>query len=329
MKLAILALCLCLLGDREVFTFDGGAEVRGRVVKETPDAVFVDMGFTVMEVPKKHIRDRRPLNEGEASTAAARKNIFFTRAMPRAPIQDLVKQFGQAVVLVKTPSALGSGFVIDNEEGYLVTNFHVIEGETRLKVTVFKQTGSEFTNVIYEDVKIVAISPFFDLALLKIQTFRKGDLATVYLGDIERLARGDKVFAIGNPLGLSRSVTEGIVSTRYREQEGKVVIQTTAAINPGNSGGPLFNDRGEVIGVTSSKLMGYGIEGIGFAIPVNYVIDFLVNREAFAYDKDNPNSGIRYFTPPHKKRSPEEAKADRKDGAKDDKLNGGKEGDKP
>jgi serine protease Do len=176
----------------------------------------------------------------------------------------------------------------------------VIEQETKITVTLFKQAGTEFQNVEFEKVKIVAISPFFDLALLKIEEFESGALSRVYLGDINTLNRGDKVFAIGNPLGLSRSVTEGIVSTRYREQRGKVVIQTTAAINPGNSGGPLFNDRGEVVGVTSSKLMGVGIEGIGFAIPVNYVIDFLVNREAFAYDKDAPTSGVRYYPPPKK-----------------------------
>ena len=297
MKIAILALCLLVLDGQEVFKFDGGAEIRGRVVKETPDAVFVDLGYTVVEVPKKYIRERAVVQEETGTATAEKKAIFYTKAMPRAPIQDLVEQFGQAVVLVKTPSALGSGFIIDDQEGYAVTNFHVIENETKIKVTVFKKTGTEFTNVVYEKVKIVAISPFFDLALLKIEDAEKGDLRNVYLGDIEQLSRGDRVFAIGNPLGLSRSVTEGIVSTRYREQEGKVVIQTTAPINPGNSGGPLFNDRGEVVGVTSSKLMGVGIEGIGFAIPVNYVIDFLVNREAFAYDKDNPNSGYRYLQP--------------------------------
>ncbi|MBN2490180.1 MAG: trypsin-like peptidase domain-containing protein [Planctomycetes bacterium] len=268
----------------------------------------MDLGYTVVEVPKKQIRERAPVLEAAAQAAAEQKSIFFTKALPRAPIQDLVEQFGQAVVLVKTSSALGSGFIINDQEGYAVTNFHVIEGETKLKITVFKKIGNEFKNVVYEKVKIVAISPFFDLALLKIEDTDRGELGKVYLGDIADLARGDRVFAVGNPLGLSRSVTEGIVSTRYREQEGKVVIQTTAPINPGNSGGPLFNDRGEVVGVTSSKLMGFGIEGIGFAIPVNYVIDFLVNREAFAYDKEAPDSGVRYYPPPGKKRGQDQAR---------------------
>lgn len=301
MKLAILAFCLFVADGQEVFKFDGGAEVRGQVVKETPDAVFLDLGYTVIQVPKKYIRDRAALAEEPAVGQAQKKAIYYTKALPRSPIPELSCQFGQAVVLVKTPSGLGSGFVIDDEEGYVVTNFHVIEDETKIKVTVFKQAGTEFTNVVYEKVKIVALSPFFDLALLKIEDAKKGDLLKVYLGDIEKLRRGSKVFAIGNPLGLSRSVSEGIVSTRQRQIEGKVVIQTTAPINPGNSGGPLFNDRGEVIGVTSSKAVRHDVEGIAFAIPVNYVIDFLLNREAFAYDKDSPTSGIRYFTPPRKK----------------------------
>jgi len=308
MKILLLVLGLLMVEDKEVFKFDGGAEVRGKVVKETPDAVFVDLGYSVLEIQKKYIRERTPLTGEKGTGQAVKKAIFFTRDLPRAPIQDLTRRYGQAVILVKTPSGLGSGFIIDDEAGYAVTNFHVIEGETKISVTVFKQVGTEIRNVVIKDVKIMAISPFFDLALLKIEEAKKRDLKKVYLGNSETLSRGDRVFAIGNPLGLSRSVTEGIVSTRFREQQGKVVIQTTAAINPGNSGGPLFNDRGEVIGVTSSKLMGVGIEGIGFAIPVNYVIDFLVNREAFTYDKDNPVSGVRYFEPPRKKKLPGKSK---------------------
>ena len=93
-------------------------------------------------------------------------------------------------------------------------------------------------------------------------------------------------------------MSQGIVSTRNRNFEGLVYLQTDTAINPGNSGGPLFNMRGEVIGVTNMKLtLG---ENLGFAIPINYVKDFLKHREAFAYDKDNPNTGHRYLDPPRR-----------------------------
>lgn len=104
-------------------------------------------------------------------------------------------------------------------------------------------------------------------------------------------------FAIGSPLGLERTLSQGVVATTQRNFEGLTFIQTTAEINPGNSGGPLFNLRGEAIGVTNMKIpLG---EGMGFAIPARYVRDFLRNHEAFAYSKENPNSGHNY------KRGPE------------------------
>jgi serine protease Do len=118
----------------------------------------------------------------------------------------------------------------------------------------------------------------------------------LYLAAASSVTDGDTVFAIGNPLGLERTVSRGIVSKKNRAEQGLVYIQTTTQINPGNSGGPLFNDRGEVIGVTN---MGYLFaEGLNFAIPVRYVIDFLRNRDAYAYDQDNPNSGYQYLEAP-------------------------------
>lgn len=113
---------------------------------------------------------------------------------------------------------------------------------------------------------------------------------------------GDSVFAVGNPLGLERTVTQGIVSNRSRNLEGQLYIQTDTAINPGNSGGPLFNQRGEVIGVTSRGTRADMADNLGFAIPVAYVRDFVRHREAFAFDKTNPNSGYRYLDPPRRSR---------------------------
>jgi len=107
---------------------------------------------------------------------------------------------------------------------------------------------------------------------------------------------GDQVFAIGSPLGLERTVTSGIVSTKTREMEGELYLQTSTQINPGNSGGPLFNLAGEVVGVTNMKIT-FG-EGLGFAIPVELVKNFLDHRDAFAYSTDNPNNPYRYLAPP-------------------------------
>jgi serine protease Do len=129
----------------------------------------------------------------------------------------------------------------------------------------------------------------------------QSDLAfkPVFLSRDPQLQDGDEVFAIGNPLGLERSVSQGIIGTRNRNVKGLVYIQTTAEINPGNSGGPLFNARGEVIGVTNMKLL--FAEGLGFAIPVAYLKLFLDHHEAFAFDRNNPNTGYRYLDPPRRR----------------------------
>ncbi len=104
------------------------------------------------------------------------------------------------------------------------------------------------------------------------------------------------MFAIGSPLGLERTVTEGILSTKTRELQGGLYLQTTAQINPGNSGGPLFNMSGEVIGITNMKIT-FG-EGLGFAIPIEEVKHFLDHRDAFAYSNENPGNPYRYLEPP-------------------------------
>ena len=126
------------------------------------------------------------------------------------------------------------------------------------------------------------------------------------LGDSEVLAVGESVFAIGSPLGLERTVTEGIVSTKTRELQGDLYLQTTAQINPGNSGGPLFNLRGEVVGITNMKITSG--EGLGFAIPISGVKFFLDHRDAYAYSNDNPSNPYRYLQPPKRTRLTPEAK---------------------
>lgn len=140
------------------------------------------------------------------------------------------------------------------------------------------------------------MNKFADLSLLKIEDAKGKRFKSVLLGDIDRVAVGDPVFGIGSPLGLERSVTEGIISTKTRQIQGTLYLQTNAQINPGNSGGPLFNIRGEVVGVINMK-MNFS-EGLGFAIPVEEVKFFLRNREAFAYAADNPSNPYRYLQPP-------------------------------
>jgi len=216
-------------------------------------------------------------------------------------VRELVGQLGEAVLQVRTPAGLGSGFFI-NEEGYLITNFHVIEGETQIAVEVYHQRRGQLERVSYKQIAIVAINKFQDLALLKVEDKGAPRFVRVPLGDSDALAVGERVFAIGSPLGFERTVTEGILSTKTRQFMGDLYLQTTAQINPGNSGGPLFNLQGEVVGVTNMKIQAG--EGLGFAIPVDTVKFFLRHRDAYAYDNDNPSNPYRYLQPPSRIRTP-------------------------
>ncbi len=160
---------------------------------------------------------------------------------------------------------VGSGVVIDNE-GRIVTNFHVIKNADRLQVTLFD-------NSTYE-AKILGQDPFNDLAVLQIDSPAE-KLYPIELGSSDNLKVGQKVLAIGNPFGLERTLTTGIISSLARSLKtdyGVVenVIQSDAAINPGNSGGALLNTSGELIGINTAIYSRTGESaGIGFAVPVN------------------------------------------------------------
>ena len=284
------------------------AAISGKILAEKQDQVIVDIGYTVLMVPRDriskiiHAAEAKPtkssaLRKSSAPLVAIKQGLYRTAATPPAErsVRELVSQLGEAVVQVRTPSGLGSGFIL-NEEGYLITNFHVIESETKISIEVYHRRGGQMERKVYRQVKIVAMNKFADLALLKIEDEGVPKFTCVLLGDSDLLAVGERVFAIGSPLGLERTVTEGIISTKTREMQGTLYLQTNAQINPGNSGGPLFNQRGEVVGVTNMKIV-FG-EGLGFAIPVEKVKFFLDHRDAFAYDNDNPSNAYRYLEPP-------------------------------
>ena len=284
--------------------------VTGKILAEKSDAVVVDLGYTVLVVPRNAISRITRANETNTVVVApvSTAGQFYsatTRTSASRDVSTLVKQIGEAVVQVKTPGGLGSGFFI-NDEGYLITNFHVIEGETEISVEVYHQTGGQLDRETYRQVKIIAINKFHDLALLHIEDKNAPKFKPVTLGSSDALNVGDGVFAIGSPLGLERTVTQGILSTKTRQLEGELYLQTSTQINPGNSGGPLFNLAGEVVGVTNMKIT-FG-EGLGFAIPVELVKSFLDHRDAFAYSTDNPNNPFRYLEPPSRTKQPLEAK---------------------
>jgi serine protease Do len=201
--------------------------------------------------------------------------------VPPTSLAPLIRSVSRAVVNVSTLGAgdlssdggdtasLGSGFII-SPNGYVVTNNHVVEKGRQ--ITVRLEDGREFS------AELVGRDPSTDVALLRLTRSAVRELPYAFLGNSDKLEVGDWVMAIGNPFGLDHSVSQGIISAKERVigiGPFDDFIQTDALINPGNSGGPLFNMRGEVVGVNTA-IISRG-QGIGFAVPINMVKDLLPN----------------------------------------------------
>ncbi len=278
-----------------------GSQVQGEIVLERPEAYYVDLGFDVLQIPKAAVQSAAKIDSstGLIEPQDSRERLYRMGAEVKdQSIRDWVEQIGEAVALIQTPTGLGSGFVV-HEDGYIVTNDHVVAGEHRISVTIFEQGEREMKRQTYDKVSIVAISSDLDLALLKIEQDTLEPFKTVPITAADgSLREGQTVFAIGSPLGLDRTVSEGIISVANRVIGGRLYLQTTTQINPGNSGGPLFNLRGEVVGVNNMKIAAVGAEGLGFSISSRVLKSFLDNRDAYAFDPRNPNAGFRYMSPP-------------------------------
>jgi len=289
-----------LNANKVLVELKNGGSIRGDLLKNNSEYLILDLGFDYLKVPQSHcLKVLEESADGNESVINPGKNLYHQS--PDAvcqPLGKLVAQLGESVVMIRTPVGLGSGFII-HPDGYVVTNDHVVAGERIISVTRFRKDKNELVKENYDNVRIVATGGNIDLALLKIEVqSKKIKFPSLPLGNSEELKQGERVFAIGSPLGLERSVSEGIVSLRNRIIQSRLHIQTTAEISPGNSGGPLFNYRGQVIGVNNMKVVSAGAEGLGFSIPVRQLKTFLENRDAFAFDPRNPNSGFRYNRPP-------------------------------
>ena len=194
------------------------------------------------------------------------------------------KLFAQAV-----ESGAGSGVIL-SEDGYIVTNNHVIEGANT--ITVKTRDGKSY------NAKLIGTDSSTDLAVIKIDAT---GLKPAVLGNSSELQVGDTAIAIGNPLGeLGGTVTTGIVSALDREvtidNQTMHLLQTNAAINPGNSGGGLFNDQGELIGIVNAKSSGSNIEGLGFAIPIDRTKDVITSLIDNGYVKGRASLGVTLTT---------------------------------
>ena len=281
-------------------TLKNGAQVQGDILRERDDVLMLDLGFTVLNVPRTEIASQEKTSAQKLigpSIAESEDMYFVEPGREPLAVDKNVLRVGEAVVQIQTSSGLGSGFII-NKLGHVITNQHVIAGEREISVVVYRKKNGGLEKEVFPKIKIIAMNGFLDLAILQIDDPAASKLPFAPLGDSDLLIQGQPVFAIGSPLGLERSVSQGIVSVRARETRGAWSIQSTTQINPGNSGGPLFNARGEVVGVNNMKLAGVGVEGLGFSIPANLLKLFLKNRDAFAFDPRNPNSGFRYLSPP-------------------------------
>lgn len=226
-------------------------------------------------------------NSGTLVQKVTNQNIKTTTIEEVSDLKAAINNIYESSIYIEVSNtrgvvSSGSGFVYkkDDKYGYILTNYHVIDGGTQFEI-IF----TDGTEVVAE---LISGDEYYDIAVLKIDKEKTKAVSTI--GDSSNLELGDTVFTVGAPLGKEYmgTITKGIVSGINRMVSVELnsgsylmeVIQTDASINSGNSGGPICNIKGEVIGITSSKLMGTGVEGMGFAIPINSVMSVIENLES-------------------------------------------------
>ncbi len=277
-----------------------GSSISGKILFSDNDKVLIDIGHDIIKIPAANIlkinNEAAPLK-----TASSSQDTFFymykTGESEISTVVEASKKYADAVVIVRSPGGLGSGFFI-NPEGYLLTNFHVIKGQKDFSITQFQKKNKILERKVYSKIKIIAIDSFNDLALLKIDEPLTDKILPVIFKETNTVKSGEKIFVIGNPLGLERTITEGIISQTSRNFGGKIFLQIDAPVNPGNSGGPVFNENGQVIGIVNMGIM--YMQGLNFAIPAIQAKFLLENLEAFSYNPANSESGFVYPPPPRR-----------------------------
>lgn len=200
------------------------------------------------------------LEETKTTLEQNQEELSELKASASSDFSGIIEEAIKSVVTVRTDVSQGTGFII-TEDGYIITNAHVLSGGSEVYVLDYNQ-NKKSTEFIGYDANL-------DIALLKIE----GKYNFLELGDSQEISVGEKVIAIGNPLGLQFSVSEGIVSGINREGPNglEAYIQTDAALNPGNSGGPLIDKQGEVIGINNFKASSG--ESLGFALESDYIVE--------------------------------------------------------
>jgi len=256
-----------------IFMIVTGILLNGLIVKQSFD--YTTLNNKINELQTNTQSQINILSENLIGTQTgleeSQKAISLLKASAGEDFSGIIEDVINSVMTITTNSGIGSGFII-NEEGYVVTNAHVLADETG-------HLASNINVITYGGEKIpaefIGFDGSLDIALLKILE----NYDALELADSDEVKQGERVIAIGGPFGLGFSVTDGIVSAVHREGINEIAayIQTNTELNPGNSGGPLINKEGKVIGMNNFKIS--GAEGLGFALESNYIKD-IVNQIA-------------------------------------------------
>ena len=211
------------------------------------------------------------INSLDVRVGTIDEDMVLLKASASEDFSGIIEDVIKSVVTIRTETSQGTGFIISSE-GYLVTNAHVLVGSKTYNAITYAQETKK--------AELIGYDPELDLALLKID----GEYSALPLANSDETQIGEKVIAIGNPLGLQFSVSEGIVSAVHRlgiDGKTSAYTQTDAALNPGNSGGPLINKQGKALGINNFKIG--GSENIGFALESNYIKQAVneISQQAF------------------------------------------------
>lgn len=260
-----------IVGDRPAAPFVGPADKHGGndAGAPVPAPIPLDEPLEDFE-PSASVAPSSPLDDEalEDLEPEERNTVVVYARVNRGVVNITTEAASQSFFGEEISTGSGSGFVLD-KSGNILTNFHVIQGADSVRVTLFDGSA--------HSAKVVGVDPNNDVAVLRVDA--PGEkLFPMVLGDSSRLLVGQKIMAIGNPFGLERTLSTGVVSSldrSLRAKNGRMIkgiIQTDAAINPGNSGGPLLNSRGQVIGMNTAIVSSVGQSaGVSFAVPINTI----------------------------------------------------------
>src|SRR5437764_8870034 len=199
--LSLLACRMARAGGFETVILKDGQRITGEVVAEKGTALYLDLGYDLLRIPRDQVVRRAKIDEVDSGARLSTRRsaeldtsgFYTTGVLKPAGVKELVNQYGEAVISIETPSGKGSGFLI-NKDGYAITNAHVIQGETRVSAILYLSAPSGLSRRRIEDVEIIALNPFFDLALLKLPLPAELKPSHVVLGNGDDVNAGDGVF---------------------------------------------------------------------------------------------------------------------------------------